>query len=128
MSCSSLSAGGYYYIATVLYLQQKVGAALSMCDKVVEIWYKTVSALRKGEPDVEQLGDAQVMDGLQVLSKIISLREESLGRDHGSVGEACHTLGLLHLCASDAARASMPLCQERIPMHVVFTMQSPETM
>ena len=39
---------------------------------------------------------ATMTDGLQVLSKITTLREECLGGEHIATGESCYTVGLLY--------------------------------
>eukprot|EP00961_Rhodomonas_salina_P233503 3156037-Rhodomonas_salina.1 len=191
------TAGGYYYLATVFYLQRQLDCALAMCDKVVEIWFKHVSALIdpsktsggcsdvlladsqtvEGQEPPEPLGESQVrqrwpcanlhvhvrantavcvgnqlMDGLQTLTKIVvsahvcanagmcgadgvrrrlrtacgvcrcrslcndctvwrrqsaksALREESMGADHVTTGEALYTVSLVYMYANDNQRA-----------------------
>ena len=105
------TAGGYYYIATVFYLQRRIDCALAMCDKVVDIWLKHVSSLTdtsKADPakgEVEPLGESQLMDGLQTLTKIVALREESMGPDHITTGEALYTVSLVYMYAKDHQRA-----------------------
>lgn len=94
------TAGGYYYMATVFYLQSKIDSALGMCDKVVEIWMKEG---RKSSPIA--LSESQVMEGIQVISKIVVLREEALGIDHVATGEACFVLGLLYSHAKEPGKA-----------------------
>jgi tetratricopeptide (TPR) repeat protein len=39
------TAGGYYYMATVFYMQKRMDNALAMADKVVEIWRKSLDRL-----------------------------------------------------------------------------------
>ena len=104
------TAGGYYYLATVFYLQRRVDCALAMCDKVVDIWLKHVSGLidpSKAEAAgaQEPLGESQLMDGLQTLTKIVALREESLGAEHITTGEALYTVSLFYVYAKDNQRA-----------------------
>jgi tetratricopeptide (TPR) repeat protein len=104
------TAGGYYYIATVFYLQRRIDCALAMCDKVVDIWLKHVSGLIDpskvdGTEEVEPLGESQLMDGLQTLTKIVALREESMGADHITTGEALYTVSLVYVYAKDNQRA-----------------------
>jgi len=104
------TAGGYYYIATVFYLQRRIDCALAMCDKVVDIWLKHVSSLvdvsKAESPEaVEALGESQLMDGLQTLTKIVALREESMGPDHITTGEALYTVSLVYMYAKDNQRA-----------------------
>jgi tetratricopeptide (TPR) repeat protein len=94
------TAGGYYYMATVFYLQSKIDSALGMCDKVVEIWMKEG---RKSGPI--NLSESQIMEGVQVISKIVVLREEALGIDHVATGEACFVLGLLYNHAKEPGKA-----------------------
>jgi tetratricopeptide (TPR) repeat protein len=94
------TAGGYYYMATVFYLQSKVDSALGMCDKVVEIWMKEGKKLSPSA-----LSESQVMEGVQVISKIVVLREEALGIDHVATGEACFVLGLLYNHANEPGKA-----------------------
>jgi len=94
------TAGGFYYMATVFYLQSKVDSALGMCDKVVEIWMKEG---KKSSPTA--LSESQVMEGVQVISKIVVLREEALGIDHVATGEACFVLGLLYNHANEPGKA-----------------------
>jgi tetratricopeptide (TPR) repeat protein len=94
------TAGGYYYMATVFYLQSKIDSALGMCDKVVEIWMKEG---KKSSPVA--LSESQIMEGVQVISKIVVLREEALGIDHVATGEACFVLGLLYHHAKEPGKA-----------------------
>jgi tetratricopeptide (TPR) repeat protein len=94
------TAGGYYYMATVFYLQSKIDSALGMCDKVVEIWMKEG---KKSSPTT--LSESQIMEGVQVISKIVVLREEALGIDHVATGEACFVLGLLYNHAKEPGKA-----------------------
>jgi tetratricopeptide (TPR) repeat protein len=94
------TAGGYYYMATVFYLQSKIDSALGMCDKVVEIWMKEG---KRASPTA--LSESQVMEGVQVISKIVVLREEALGIDHVATGEACFVLGLLYNHSKEPAKA-----------------------
>jgi len=104
------TAGGYYYIATVFYLQRRIDCALAMCDKVVDIWLKHVSGLIDvtkvdASEELEPLGESQLMDGLQTLTKIVALREESMGPDHITTGEALYTVSLVYIYAKDNQRA-----------------------
>lgn len=105
------TSGGYYYIATVFYLQNRIDCALAMCDKVVDIWFKRVTKimtfLNQGDslPAAFELEQPQILDGLQVLSKITTLREECLGGEHIATGEACYTVGLLYQVAGDSHKA-----------------------
>jgi hypothetical protein len=71
-----------------------------MCDKVVEIWMKEG---KKSIPTA--LSEPQVMEGVQVISKIVVLREEALGIDHVATGEACFVLGLLYNHAKEPGKA-----------------------
>lgn len=91
------TAGGYYYMASVFLLQDKVEHALACFDKVVDIWYKFLLNLRAhpNEKISDYLGEAQIGEATEMLRKILDTRTRFLGHDHIATGEAAYTLGIL---------------------------------
>ena len=91
------TAGGYYYMASVFLLQDKVENALAAFDKVVDIWYKFLLNLRAHptEKISDYLGEAQVGETTEMLRKILETRSRFLGAEHIATGEALYTLGIL---------------------------------
>lgn len=88
---------GYFHLATVFDAQHRVEAALALYDKVVDIWYKYLSTVRMAGEDAQETSEAQCEEALQMLTKILSVREQVLGEFHIATGEAQYTLGLLQL-------------------------------
>lgn len=104
------TAPGYFRLGDTFLAQTNVENSLAFFDKVVDIWYKYLSAIHStaeqavsaGEeargPQVmstyEQLSDDQLADGKSQLSEILDHRRRLLGEFHIACGEVQYTLGL----------------------------------
>ncbi|CAM9150902.1 unnamed protein product [Scytosiphon promiscuus] len=111
--CSSLEVGpehidtsaGYFLIANIFYAQRKVESSLAFYDKVVDIWYKFLASVRNDATLAEDVGKAQLSEGMDMLTRVLNIRTNLLGDTHIATGEARCTLGLLHLFVADKATA-----------------------
>lgn len=88
---------GYFNLACVFDAQHRVEAALALYDKVVDIWYKYLSAVRVAGEEADKLSETQCEEALQMILKILDVRKQFLGENHIATGEAFFTLGLLRL-------------------------------
>jgi tetratricopeptide (TPR) repeat protein len=101
------TSGGYYSLGDVFITQGNVEPALAFFDKVVDIWYKYLSALHAravdslsgGHPEstaapAEEPTEAQLTDGRNHLSEILESRRRLLGDNHIATGEVEYSLGL----------------------------------
>jgi len=94
------TSGGYFHLASVFDAQYRVESALAFYDKVVDIWYKYLSAIRiNGEDDMIMVNEVEIVEALEMLKKILETRQQFLGIDHIATGEVKYTLGLLLLVA-----------------------------
>uniref|UniRef100_A0A7S2V026 MalT-like TPR region domain-containing protein n=1 Tax=Fibrocapsa japonica TaxID=94617 RepID=A0A7S2V026_9STRA len=91
------TSAGYFLVANIFYKQRKIQNSLAFYDKVVDIWYKFLASVRNDEELVRNFGEAQLTEGLDMLTRILNTRVNLLGESHIAVGEAKYTLGLLHL-------------------------------
>ena len=101
------TAGGYYYIASVFLLQERIEHALANFDKVVDIWYKFLLNLRSHpqEKISDYLGEAQIGEATEMLKKILETRSKYLSPSHIATGEAAYALGILmHISQNDDAK------------------------
>ncbi|CAM9542028.1 unnamed protein product [Hapterophycus canaliculatus] len=111
--CSSLEVGpehidtsaGYFLIANIFYAQRKVENSLAFYDKVVDIWYKFLASVRNDANLAENVGKAQLSEGMDMLTRVLNTRINLLGDTHIATGEARCTLGLLYLFVADKATA-----------------------
>ncbi|CAM9609591.1 unnamed protein product [Pylaiella littoralis] len=111
--CSSLEVGpehidtsaGFFLIANIFYAQRKVESSLAFYDKVVDIWYKFLASVRSDASLAENVGKAQLSEGMDMLTQVLNTRVNLLGETHIATGEARCTLGLLHLFVADRAAA-----------------------
>ncbi|CAM9764482.1 unnamed protein product [Ectocarpus fasciculatus] len=111
--CSSLEVGpehidtsaGFFLIANIFYAQRKVESSLAFYDKVVDIWYKFLASVRSDANLAENVGKAQLSEGMDMLTRVLNTRVNLLGDTHIATGEARCTLGLLHLFVADKAAA-----------------------
>jgi len=104
------TAGGFYHMANIFYAQNRIENALALFDKVVDIWYKFLAGVRNsaggdGEAAFAVLGEAQLAEALDHLSKILAMRQKILGERHIASGEALYTQGLLRLFMGERAAA-----------------------
>ena len=102
------TSAGYFSLGEVFITQGNVESALAFFDKVVDIWYKYLSALHTRA--VESLGggmspetttalmeeptEAQLTDGRNHLNEILENRRRLLGDNHIATGEVEYSLGL----------------------------------
>jgi len=116
------TAPGYFRLGDSFLAQSNVENALAFFDKVVDIWYKYLSALQansetgavpkdggdrpSGGDSPEELGEDQLADGKDQLEQILDRRRKLLGDTHIASGEVMYTLGLFHFfLLSDGATA-----------------------
>jgi tetratricopeptide (TPR) repeat protein len=94
---------GYYRLGDVFLAQGFVENALAFFDKVVDIWFKYLSALHNPEQpndnviiseELESLSEEQLADGSYQLQKIFETRKSLLGVAHIATGEVEYTIGL----------------------------------
>ena len=94
---------GYYRLGDVFLAQGFVENALAFFDKVVDIWFKYLSALHNPEQpnddivipeELESLSEEQLADGSYQLKKIYETRKQLLGINHIATGEVQYTIGL----------------------------------
>mmetsp|Transcript_27614 Transcript_27614/g.36233 ORF Transcript_27614/g.36233 Transcript_27614/m.36233 type:complete len:408 (+) Transcript_27614:114-1337(+) len=114
------TSAGYFLMANIFYKQRKIQNALAFYDKVVDIWYKFLASVRNDEELVKNFGEAQLTEGLEMLSRILATRENLLGGTHIAVGEAKYTLGLLHLFLGhrDTARENLSVASDVYKRHL----------
>ena len=106
------TAQGYFSLGEVFLSQGNIEHALAFFDKVVDIWYKYLSALHTsreaeknlensgmvlpgGEASVQPLLEEYIAEGKTQLEKVLDCRRRLLGLGHIATGEAEYTLGLL---------------------------------
>ncbi len=98
---------GYFRLGDVYLAQGSLENALAFFDKVVDIWYKYLSALHDPEKDqdidvgaivmpkeLESLSEEQLADGRSQLDHILDTRKQLLGVGHIATGEIEYTIGL----------------------------------
>jgi len=101
------TAGGFYHMANIFYAQNRIENALALFDKVVDIWYKFLAGVRSSKNEAAAvLGEAQLAEALDHLSKILAMRRKVLGERHIASGEALYTQGLLRLFMGEKGAAS----------------------
>ncbi|CAN0546739.1 unnamed protein product, partial [Ectocarpus sp. 12 AP-2014] len=88
--CSSLEVGpehidtsaGFFLIANIFYAQRKVESSLAFYDKVVDIWYKFLASVRNDANLAENVGRAQLSEGMDMLTRVLNTRVNLLGDTH----------------------------------------------
>ncbi|CAM9457164.1 unnamed protein product, partial [Ascophyllum nodosum] len=111
--CSSLEVGpehidasaGYFLVANIFYAQRKVESALAFYDKVVDIWYKFLASARSDTSLVKNINEAQLSEGMDMLTRVLNTRVNLLGDTHIATGEARCTLGYLKVFVGDRTEA-----------------------
>ena len=103
------TSSGYYSLGDVFLTQGNVECCLAFFDKVVDIWYKYLSALHtralegitgnnntteSNLPPLEEPTEAQLTDGKNQLMDILEHRKRLLGDQHIATGEVEYSLGL----------------------------------
>lgn len=106
------TAQGYFSLGEVFLNQGSIEHALAYFDKVVDIWYKYLSALHTskeatrhmdqtalrlaGSPkEPAPLAEEYIAEGHTQLEKVLDCRRRLLGVGHIATGEAEYTLGLM---------------------------------
>ena len=111
------TAPGYFRLGDSFLAQSNIENALAFFDKVVDIWYKYLSAVHSSSEtnlkndnegnnnieiaketallnDAEHLSEDQIADGRSQLEQIMDSRRRLLGENHIASGEVQYTLGL----------------------------------
>jgi tetratricopeptide (TPR) repeat protein len=115
------TSSGYYALGDVFLSQGNVECSLAFFDKVVDIWYKYLSALHtraldgisgtagglaaavgngddtsslNPSPPLEEPTEAQLTDGKNHLLQILEHRKRLLGEQHIATGEVQYSIGL----------------------------------
>eukprot|EP00752_Nemacystus_decipiens_P003112 g2882.t1 len=86
-------------------IRSQVESSLAFYDKVVDIWYKFLASVRNDASVAENVGKAQLSEGMDMLTRVLNTRINLLGDTHIATGEARCTLGLLHLFVADKEAA-----------------------
>eukprot|EP00163_Fabomonas_tropica_P014654 TRINITY_DN2665_c0_g1_i2.p1 TRINITY_DN2665_c0_g1~~TRINITY_DN2665_c0_g1_i2.p1 ORF type:complete len:351 (+),score=74.08 TRINITY_DN2665_c0_g1_i2:139-1191(+) len=90
------TAGGYFQMGIIFHKQSRLESALAMFDKVADIWYKFLTAPPEDEEEEEEvLDEMKGAEAIEVLQKIINIREQHLGMQHTATGESHYILGLV---------------------------------
>lgn len=109
-----LTSKGYFRLGDVFLGQGSIESALAFFDKVVDIWYKYLSALDNSAIDanssdiaaenslnrvtqLEQLSEETIADGHGQLEQVLETRRRLLGAVHIATGEVQFTLGLFEM-------------------------------
>jgi tetratricopeptide (TPR) repeat protein len=106
---SIATSTGYYSLGDIFLAQGNIENCLAYFDKVVDIWYKYLSALHsravenmaggntEPSPDTslpEEPSEAQLTDGYNQLLQVLDNRKRLLGDTHIATGEVEYCLGL----------------------------------
>lgn len=67
-----------YYAAGTM----KVESSLAFYDKVVDIWYKFLASVRSDANLAENVGKAQLSEGMDMLTRVLNTRVNLLGDTH----------------------------------------------
>lgn len=67
-----------YYAAGIT----KVESSLAFYDKVVDIWYKFLASVRSDANLAENVGKAQLSEGMDMLTRVLNTRVNLLGDTH----------------------------------------------
>lgn len=63
-------------------LKPQVESSLAFYDKVVDIWYKFLASVRSDASLAENVGKAQLSEGMDMLARVLSTRVNLLGDTH----------------------------------------------
>lgn len=75
-------------------------SSLAFYDKVVDIWYKFLASVRSDASLAENVGKAQLSEGMDMLTRVLNTRVNLLGETHiATVSELLlrGTTGVFHL-------------------------------
>eukprot|EP00466_Bigelowiella_natans_P006004 jgi/Bigna1/83620/fgenesh1_pg.111_\ len=86
------TAAAYYYMAKNLFKIGKETAGLGFCTKIMKIWHKALETEKK---ILENLTEAQMCEGEEILTSIFETRKQTYGAESISTAEAAFTLGLI---------------------------------
>ena len=100
------TSGGFFHMANIFYIQNKIDNALAFYDKVVDIWYKFLGLVRNNAELAETFSEAQLREGIEMLEKIMQTRVKLLGDAHIATGEVKYTVGLLYLFLGERDKAN----------------------
>lgn len=62
--------------------KMKVESSLAFYDKVVDIWYKFLASVRNDANLAENVGKAQLSEGMDMLTRVLNTRVNLLGDTH----------------------------------------------
>lgn len=62
--------------------KRQVESSLAFYDKVVDIWYKFLASVRSDASLAENVGKAQLSEGMDMLARVLSTRVNLLGDTH----------------------------------------------
>jgi len=110
------TAVGFYFIANVFLMQEKIEQTLTFYDKVVDILYKFLTGLKGHQNLDEFLDEGEVRQAEEMLKTILDSRGKYLGRQHIATGEANYVLGLLKQLSGDIQSAEQ-LCQDALTIY-----------
>lgn len=57
-------------------------SSLAFYDKVVDIWYKFLASVRGDAKLAENVGEAQLSEGMDMLTRVLNTRVNLLGENH----------------------------------------------
>lgn len=60
----------------------QIESSLAFYDKVVDIWYKFLASVRSDATLAENVGKAQLSEGMDMLARVLSTRVNLLGDTH----------------------------------------------
>lgn len=60
----------------------QVESSLAFYDKVVDIWYKFLASVRSDASLAENVGKAQLSEGMDMLTRVLNTRVNLLGETH----------------------------------------------
>lgn len=60
----------------------QIESSLAFYDKVVDIWYKFLASVRNDASHAENVGKAQLSEGMDMLTRVLNTRINLLGDTH----------------------------------------------
>ena len=111
-----LTSFGYFDLGNVFAAKANMECAMSLYDKVKDIWYSHLTACFQCQPfdaqprppsllSPEQLGEENLQDTLKMLRGIVGLQTERFTQVHPCTGKAELVLGLFNVWIADSAAA-----------------------
>lgn len=78
----------------------QVESSLAFYDKVVDIWYKFLASVRGDASLAENVGEAQLSEGKDMLTRVLNTRFNLLGDTHiATVSKVCFRAMTREVCA-----------------------------